>query len=149
MINAVIWINEGTWEACVDQARALLPGDANVTLVHIAPGDVEELVGGHDRLLGRHPPPPQGPPPRAVAAEEAAALLAAARDRLGRPAELVPRRGRVERELLDACATADLVVLARDGAHHEGPKSIGPRARFVLDHAPCQLLLVWPEYAEE
>jgi nucleotide-binding universal stress UspA family protein len=107
-----------TWEACVDHARALLPGDANVTLVHIAPGDVEELVGGHDRLLGR-------------------------------PAELVPRRGRVERELLDACATADLLVLARDGAHHEGPKSIGPRARFVLDHAPCQVLLVWPEYAEE
>ena len=55
------------------------------------------------------------------------------------------RRGKIEREVLDACAGADLLVLARDGEARLGPKSLGPRTRFALDHAPCQVLLVWPE----
>ena len=42
-------------------------------------------------------------------------------------------------------AGADLLILARDGELRLGPKSLGPRSRFVLDHAPCQVLLVWPE----
>ena len=28
-----------------------------------------------------------------------------------------------------------------------GPHSLGPASRFVVDHAPCPLLLVWPEPA--
>jgi hypothetical protein len=36
-------------------------------------------------------------------------------------------------------------VIARDGdRRHAGPHSIGKHARFVLDHAPCRVLLVWP-----
>jgi nucleotide-binding universal stress UspA family protein len=58
---------------------------------------------------------------------------------------LSARRGKIEREVLEACAGADLLVLARDGERRLEPKSIGPRTRFVLDHAPCQVLLVWPE----
>jgi len=39
----------------------------------------------------------------------------------------------------------DLLVLARDGDRSRaGPASLGPGARFVVDHAPCQVLLVWP-----
>jgi len=38
---------------------------------------------------------------------------------------------------------ADLVVLARDGEHVAGPRSLGPRTRFVVDHARCRVLLVW------
>jgi hypothetical protein len=50
----------------------------------------------------------------------------------------------VEREVVAACAGADLLVLARDGADDRlGPKSLGKHARFVVDHAPCQVLLVW------
>ncbi|HET9257509.1 MAG TPA: hypothetical protein VFO16_20230 [Pseudonocardiaceae bacterium] len=26
-----------------------------------------------------------------------------------------------------------------------GPHSLGPTARYVLDHAPCAVLLVWPD----
>jgi nucleotide-binding universal stress UspA family protein len=112
----------------------------------VAPSDVEELAShGGARLLGRHPPPPPGPPLRAIAEEEARALLEAARERLARPAEVSARRGRIEREVLDACVGADLLVLARDGEHRLEPKSLGPRTRFVVDHAPCQVLLVWPE----
>jgi nucleotide-binding universal stress UspA family protein len=145
-MRAVVWISEDTWEACVDHARSFLPEDAEVTLLHVAPTDLEDLAShGGARLLGRHPPPPQGPPLRAIADEEAQALLEEALNRLGRPARMEARRGKIEREVLDACAGADLLVLARDGEARLGPKSLGPRTRFALDHAPCQVLLVWPE----
>ena len=35
---------------------------------------------------------------------------------------------------------------ARDGDRtHLGPRSLSPATRFVVDHAPCPVLLVWPE----
>ncbi len=145
-MRVVVWIAEDTWEGCVDRARALVPADAEVTLLHVAPSDVEALAThGGARLLGRHPPPPPGPPLRAIAEEEAVALLEAALERLGRPAELSARRGKIEREVLEVCVDVDLLVLARDGEPRLEPKSLGPRTRFVLDHAPCEVLLVWPE----
>lgn len=143
-MRVLVWIAENTWEACVDQARALLPGDAEVTLLHVAPTDVEELAaGGRAALLGRRPPPPPGPRLEAISAEEAQAQLHAAQGRLARPAQVISRRGRVEREVLEACAGADLLVLARDGEPRLGPKSLGPCTRFVVDHAPCPVLLLW------
>jgi nucleotide-binding universal stress UspA family protein len=143
-MRVVVWIAETTWEACVDEASGLVPDHADITLLHVAPGDLEELAaGGRTGLLGRHPPPPPGPPLRAIAEDEARALLSEAQARLGRPAETVARRGHVEREVLGACAGADLLVLARDGEHRLGPKSLGHHTRFVVDHAPCSVLLVW------
>ena len=58
---------------------------------------------------------------------------------------MITRRGRVEREVVAACADADVLLLARDGDTRLGPKSLGPRARFVVDHAPCTVLLVWAQ----
>lgn len=145
-MRALIWITESTWQACIDEASVALPHDAEVTLLHVASSDVEGvLAGGRAGLLGRRPPRHPGPPPRTIAAEEAHTLLEAARERLGRPAQTVSRRGRVEREVLEACTDADLLVLARDREPRLGPHSLGPRARFVLDHAPCQVLLSWPQ----
>ncbi|MGA8720300.1 MAG: hypothetical protein WB557_19990, partial [Solirubrobacteraceae bacterium] len=87
-MRAVVWISEDTWEACVDQARAFLPESAEVTLLHVAPTDLEEMASHPGpRLLGRHPPPPPGPPLRAIAEEEAQALLAEAEARFARPAQ--------------------------------------------------------------
>jgi hypothetical protein len=38
--------------------------------------------------------------------------------------------------------------MARDGDRSRlGPKSLGKETRFALDHAPCAVLLVWPEPA--
>ncbi|HZB50551.1 MAG TPA: universal stress protein, partial [Mycobacteriales bacterium] len=55
------------------------------------------------------------------------------------------RRGRPEREVVAAAAGMDLLVLARDGDDRQlGPRSLGPQTRFVVDHAPCPVLLVWP-----
>lgn len=142
-MRALVWISENTWEACVDQARALLPEQAQITLLHVAASDIEEVAAGA-RLarLGRHPPPPSEPL-SALSAEEAQALLAAAQARLARPASTVARRGRVEREVLAACAGSDILILARDGESRAGPKSLGPRTRYVVDHAPCTVVLVW------
>ena len=145
-MRAVLWITEDTWEACVDQAAAILPGDADVILLHVSPGDVEELAGrGGPRLLGRHPPPLPGPPLRVIAEDEAQELLGEARTRLNRAAQTISRRGRVEREVVAACDGADLLILARDGERRLGPKSLAKHTRFVVDHAPCQVLLVWAE----
>ncbi len=144
-MRAVVWISEETWEACVAQARELLPAEAEVTLLHVAPSDVEELAaGGRAGLLGRHRVDPAAAM-RAISDEEASGLLAAARDRLARPARAVARRGRVEHEVVSECADAQLLVLARDGEPRRGPKSLGPRTRFVVDHAPCAVVLVWPQ----
>jgi len=147
MMRTLVWIVEDTWEATVAEAAALVPPDTAITLLHVAPADVEELAGGGRRgLLARHPPPPPEHGIRAISDEAAQALLDDARERIGRPAETVARRGRVEREVVAAAQDADLLVLARDGDRKRlGPKSLGPPARFVVDHAPCRVLLVWAD----
>jgi nucleotide-binding universal stress UspA family protein len=50
---------------------------------------------------------------------------------------------------VDALAEGvDLLVCARDGDRARlGPHSLGPATRFVVDHAPCTLILVWPDEA--
>jgi nucleotide-binding universal stress UspA family protein len=145
-MRALIWITESSWQACVDQARALVPAEAEVTLLHVAASDVEYLAAhpGPGRL-GRHRPPPPGPPVRAIAEAEAQALLESARDRLGRDARLSAKRGRIEREVLEAAEGCDLLVICRDGEPRREPKSIGHAARFVVDHAGCPVLLVWAQ----
>jgi nucleotide-binding universal stress UspA family protein len=145
-MRALIWIVADTWEATVAEAAAFLPSDATVTLLHVAPAEVEELAGAaRHGLLGRRPPPAPGELHR-IAGDAARELLADARERLGRDAELIARSGRVEREVVAAAQDADLLVLARDGDHDRlGPRSIGPHARFVIDHAPCRVLVVWPD----
>lgn len=65
-------------------------------------------------------------------------------------AERMHRTGRPEREIVNAAAAwnADLVLICPrtvyDGGPGIGPRSVGHIARFVLDHAPCPVLLVRP-----
>ena len=50
-----------------------------------------------------------------------------------------------ERAVVAASAQADLLIVARDGDRARlGPKSLGKATRFVVDHAACPVLLVWP-----
>src|SRR6266516_2554649 len=68
-----------------------------------------------------------------------------AAQRLGRPCTRLQRTGHVEREVIIAAEDADLLILARDGdRYHRGPKSLGTASRFVVDHAPSPVVLVWP-----
>jgi hypothetical protein len=42
----------------------------------------------------------------------------------------------------------DILVLAPDGDRKRvGPRSLGPTTRFVIDHAPSRVLLIWPDTA--
>jgi nucleotide-binding universal stress UspA family protein len=145
-MRALIWITESSWQACVDQARELLPGDAEVTLLHVAASQVGYVAGhpGPGRL-GRHRPPPPGPAVGEIAEAEARALLERGRERFGREVAVVARRGRIEREVLEAAEGYDLLVLCRDGEPRREPKSIGHYARFVSDHAGCPVLMVWAQ----
>ncbi len=65
-------------------------------------------------------------------------------------AERLQREGRPEREIVLYASEwrADLIVICpRSPAFARpaiGPKSVGHVARFVLDHAPCPVLLVRP-----
>jgi nucleotide-binding universal stress UspA family protein len=142
-VVVVVWIAETGWRAAVDAARDLAPR-AEIVLVHVIPGDVEEVVhGAFAGLLGRHRSVPQDVDDAAAADEEQ--LLADAVARLDRAATLDKRRGRVEREIVAAAERADLLILSRDGDRSRlGPHSLRPHTRFVVDHAPCTVLLVWP-----
>ncbi|NUT40540.1 MAG: universal stress protein [Thermoactinospora sp.] len=146
----IVWIVEGTWPACVDAARTRVPEGSEVVLLHVtgheAPGAAHGAFAG---LLGRgHPERDPGTRMEELAADSARRLLREAADRLGGPCTREERSGRVEREVVAAAEGADLLILARDGDRtHLGPKSLGPASRFVVDHAPCPVLLVWPEAA--
>lgn len=61
---------------------------------------------------------------------------------------LAMREGRPEREIVASLSEkpADVCVIARRSDWVEdsrtGPRSVGHVARFVLDHAPCAVLLL-------
>lgn len=146
----IIWVCEGTWRASVDAALNLAPSDARITLLHVTePTAPDAAHGAYLGLLGRRQPR-RDPGERVAELAEAAAgeLLSAAASRLGRPCDTVERHGPAEREVVTAAAGADLLIVARDGDQTRlGPKSLGKATRFVVDHAPCPVLLVWPRTA--
>jgi nucleotide-binding universal stress UspA family protein len=145
--QVIVWLTETSWAACVDAACAWTPAVADVVLLHVADDEAAEVAhGAFLGLLGRGRRP--NDPGRVIAAASAAAateLLEAAAQRLGRPAARVQRHGRAEHQVVQAAAGADLLVCARDGDRGRlGPRSLGPATRFVVDHASCPVLLVWP-----
>jgi nucleotide-binding universal stress UspA family protein len=114
--------------------------------------DIEHL---RERFL-RHPGPP---PPREEEMREAE--RSSAQDILNEGlrhfpgAETLQKQGRPEREIVNTAAEwrADLVIISPRAEYGSrpviGPKSVGHVARFVLDHAPCPVLLVRPLAPEE
>ncbi|MEU6242027.1 universal stress protein [Streptomyces sp. NPDC047024] len=148
-MRVIAWLVEGTWPACVDAVREHTPAGAEVVLLHVSGPEVPGVAhGAFAGLLGRGRREDPGDLMEALNDGSAAELLAAAAERLGRPCVREERSGRVEREVVAAAEGADLLVLARDGDHTRlGPHSLGPASRFTVDHAPCPVLLVWPDRA--
>lgn len=147
-MTVIVWVTEGTWRACVDAARRMVPADARLVLLHVTPEEISAAAhAAYVGLLGRgHPERDPGQRVAAFAAASAADLLEDAAHRLARPCDRTERRGRVEREVVAAANGADLLIVGRDGdCSRLGPKSLGPATRFVVDHAPCPVLLVWPD----
>jgi len=97
-----------------------------------------------------HPPLPRREQMRQAEEASAQEILEEGSRYLG-DAELLRRTGRPEREIVHAAVEwqADVIVICSRshqgrGPLPHGPKSVGHVARFVLDHAPCPVLLVRP-----
>jgi nucleotide-binding universal stress UspA family protein len=148
-MRVLVWIVEGTWKATVAAAKQFLPADAQITLLHIAPAEAQAVAReAPQALLGRRHAQSTGVL-QSIAAQVASELLADARALLGRDATLDAQRGRVGETVVAAAQMMDVLVIARDCDHAaEGPHSLGPTARYVLDHAPCPVLLVWSDQAD-
>jgi nucleotide-binding universal stress UspA family protein len=148
-MTVIIWVTEGTWRAAVDAARTLAPRGARFALLHVTGDDVAGAAhGAFAGLLGRGGHRDPGERLEELSETAAEDLLRAAAERLGHPATTVRRHGRVEQEVVRATEDAELLICARDGDRERlGPRSLGPAARFVVDHAPCPVLLVWPQEA--
>jgi nucleotide-binding universal stress UspA family protein len=142
-MRVLVWIAEDGWRAAVDAA----PDGAELALVHVHPSDLDDVAhGAFSGLFGRgHADPDPGDRLESIASQAESELLTAAAERAGRPVEQLRRHGRVEREVVAAAAGFDLLIVARDGdTSRLGPKSLGRHARFIVDHAPCPVLLIWP-----
>ena len=142
-MTVVIWVAENTWQACVDAARSLAPAGAGITLLTVVDTTTAETAhGAFGGLLGRGG---ADPGQRLLARSEAAAneLLDRAQARLGREAGRLQLKGKGKHEIAAAVSGATMLIVGRDG-HGPGPKSLGKDVRFVVDHAPCPVLLIWP-----
>jgi nucleotide-binding universal stress UspA family protein len=143
---AIVWVVEGTWPACVDAARRFVPEESEIVLLHVTSEDISSVAhAAHAGMFGRAEP--EHDPSFELdhlAADSAAALLRSAASRLARPCGTVERVGHVEHEVVAATQGAEMLVMARDGEPAvSGPKSLGHAGRWVLEHAPCPVLLVW------
>ena len=114
--------------------------------------DIENLRERFLRSPG--PPPPREEEMRQAEKSSAQDILNEGLRRFP-SAEAIQRQGRPEREIVNAAAEwqADLVIIypraEYGGRHTIGPKSVGHVARFVVDHAPCPVLLVRPLAREQ
>ncbi|MCL2490382.1 MAG: hypothetical protein FWF36_06645 [Propionibacteriaceae bacterium] len=140
-MKIVALIAPATWPAVVAAVRR--HGiDSSIWLV-ATDEPPAPLVGPPGALLGRALPPTPVPPELAESA--ANELLNQAAAALGMPAAIQVLRGPAEQAVIQACADADLLVLARDGDNTRlGPASLSHQTRFIVDHAPCIIELVWP-----
>ncbi|MEU3373924.1 universal stress protein [Streptomyces sp. NPDC006660] len=149
-MSVIIWIAEGTWPACVAAAREHAAEGAELVLLHVTDDAVAEAAhGAFAGLLGRgHRERDPGTRLEGLARAATDDLFEEAERRLGRPARRLDLRGRPEQQVVRAAEGAELLICARDGERaHLGPRSLGPATRFVVDHAPCPVLLVWPDAA--
>lgn len=146
-MTVIAWIAEATWPACVDATGRHAPPDADIVLLHVTDPDVAQVAhGAYAGLLGRgQPHRDPGIQVEDLAAATAHKLLQDAAARLGRRCAIVERTSRIETEVIAAADGAELLVLARDGdCSHLGPHSLSHPSHYILDHAPCPVLLVWP-----
>lgn len=111
--------------------------------------------GEMERHRERFLRPPGLPPMRREqmrqAEEVSAQDILAEGERAFPGAERIQRIGRPEREIVNIAAewNAELILICPRTHYGDkptiGPKSVGHAARFVLDHAPCPVLLVRPQ----
>jgi nucleotide-binding universal stress UspA family protein len=110
-------------------------------------GPHEEMERKRERLLRPHELPPARRTQMQQAEQASALDILEEGTRYLPGAEKLQRQGRPEREIVNCAAewNADLIVICPrsplSGGPPIGPKSVRHVARFVLDHAPCPVLL--------
>ena len=117
-------------------------------LLHVSADEVPGAAhGAYAGLLGRgHPERDPGPRLAELAAASAGSCWRRRRAGWAAPAPGPSGGGASSGRVVAAAAGADLLVLARDGDRSRlGPKSLGRADRFVVNHAACPVLLVWPD----
>ncbi len=138
------WIAAGTWPAVVE-AMQRRPASDELVLVAVADSSDGVPRGPLAGLMGRGVRSSDVAAVDQLGPAEAQALLDQAVAALGRPCEAQLRTGFTEREVTAAAAAIDLLIVARDGDRTRlGPRSLGRHTRFVIDHAPCTVAVVWP-----
>jgi nucleotide-binding universal stress UspA family protein len=146
----VAWLAEDSWAATVDAAAHAAGPSDELVLLHVVDASVARAThAAFGGLLGRGGQQPDpGDTVEHLAADASARLLADAARRLGRFAARITRTGRAEREVIAALDRADLLICARDGDRSRlGPHTLSRHTHFVVDHAPCAVLLIWPHTA--
>ncbi len=149
---------DGTNAEQLSKATGMLSATQSLTLgvlYVIDTGPRKDIEHRRERFL--RPPGPSG----SREEEMQQAEQAAAQDILNEGLRYLPnadtlqREGRPEREIVNVAAEwqADLVIICPraeyGGKSFIGPRSVGHIARFVLDHAPCPVLLVRPLAREQ
>ncbi|MFN8031668.1 MAG: universal stress protein [Mycobacterium sp.] len=147
-MKLAVWVTEGTWPAAVDAARDLIGGDdAEVTLIHVLEGGRPPREG-FGSLMGRGRVRRSEEQLHQLSEEAAQQMLDQAAERLGRPATVRLETGFPERIVTALADDVDYLVIGRDGDRSRlGPNSLGKHTRFVVDHAPCRVVLIWPGQA--
>jgi nucleotide-binding universal stress UspA family protein len=143
-MNVIAWIEPGTWPAVV-RAAGRRPPDDSITLVAADDAGQSLPTGILEGLMGRGHPQ-KHPEAATLTADAARGLLVQARESLGRPCQTQVLSGPTERVVTAAAESADWLIIARDGDRNRlGPRSLGRQARFIIDHAPCTVELIWPD----
>ena len=142
-MRIIALIAPATWPAVVAAVREHGNDDPDIALVASSEPPAP-LLGPPGALMGRGRLPGVVRPPE-LAESAAQDLLDQAAAALGAPADCQALPGPAERAVVQACADADWLILARDGDRSRlGPASLSPQTRFIVDHAPCTVELVWP-----
>jgi nucleotide-binding universal stress UspA family protein len=149
-MRVVVAIDERVGVAALSRLPGLLDlRDAQMTVVHVLdPGGRAEWqrVAGH-HLLRPHSPQTGARSMYTADHDEGERLLAAAATTLSQTSVAQVRTRLLEGspkhtiQALLADEPADALVVFVHG-REVGPKSIGKEARFLIDHAPCAVLVV-------
>ena len=139
---------EQVHEAISTMLRAAAPTIVIIYVIDSGPhGEIERQ---RERFLRRTQLPPHRREQMQQAESIAAQGILEEGGRYFPGAEPIRKEGRPEREIVNTAErwSADLVVICPRSSQSAGPplgpKSMGHVARFVLDHAPCPVLLVRP-----
>ncbi len=146
-MKIVIWVREGAWPACVDAARELAGfRPVEVTLICVREESAGPPDPGFGSLMGRGRRKKATEELDQLSRDAAETMLRRAQERLGLDATTRLESGFPERVVTAAADGADYLILGRDGDRSRlGPHSLGKHTRFVVDHAPCRVLLIWPD----